>query len=76
MTTKREVEREVQRLQQAVAEAVAEPEVVDLAGISAVLHQATTQVQALRRAAARGETVAVPADRLHAYFPPRSAAPC
>ena len=75
MTTKQEVEREVQRLQRTVAEAVAEPETVDLAGITAVLHQATAQVQALRRTASRGEKVAVPADRMHAYFPPRSAVP-
>jgi hypothetical protein len=75
MTTKHEVEREAQRLQRIVAEAVAEPETADLAGITAVLHQTTAQVQALRRAAARGEAVTVPADRLHAYFPPRSAAP-
>ena len=68
MTTKHEVEREVQRLQRTVAEAVAEPETADLAGITAVLHQATAQVQALRRAAARGETVTVPADRRHAYL--------
>src|SRR5205085_7903156 len=46
-----------------------------LAGITAVLHQARTQVEALRRAAAHGERVAVPADRMHAYFPSRSAAP-
>ena len=75
VTTKHDVEQEVQRLQRTVAEAVAEPETVDLAGITAVLQQATAQVQALRRAAARGQTVTVPADRMHAYFPPQAAAP-
>ena len=70
MTTKHEVEREAQRLQRTVAEAVAEPETADLAGITAVPLQARTQVQALRRAALRGQTVIEPADRPHAYFPP------
>src|SRR5438105_14949411 len=69
MTTKHEVEREVRCLQLAVAEAVAEPETVDLAEITAVLHQATTQVEALPRAASPGETVAVPTDRMDTYFP-------
>jgi transposase-like protein len=41
-----------------------------------VLHQATAQVRALRiRAAPRGETIVVPADRMHAYFPPPPEAP-
>ncbi len=78
MTTRQEVEQEVRRLQHAVAEAVAAPETADLPGISAVLHQAAAQVEALRM---RGDVhsaafvIPIPPERMRAYFPTPAEAP-
>lgn len=78
MTTRQEVEREARRLQHAVAEAVTAPGTADLPGISAVLHRAAAQVEALRT---RGNVhpaafvIPIPRERMHVYFPTPPEAP-
>ena len=76
MVTKREVEYEVERLRDVVSEVIAGAEAADLAGVTAVLHQAMASLQSLRPASSIGaDTANIPTERMRMYFPPKQGQP-